>query len=175
MALLVITELLRQRSSRWLPQGPPLELYKKLSCCQHTTTIPLASGSKKRPSKKAFLFSAFQISQECLPLTDANLNQALFSGNMYVCVHARVLVAQSCPTLCDPVDCSSSVHGVLQARIVEWVAIPLSRGSSRPRDRTQVSCIAGGLYHWATREAPKGSIAIVIFGLGTLPSFRKIE
>ena len=54
-------------------------------------------------------------------------------------------VAQSCPTLCDPVDCSppgSFVHGILQARILEWVAIPFSRGSSQPRDQTQVSCIA---------------------------------
>ena len=55
-------------------------------------------------------------------------------------------VAQSCPTLCDPVDCSppgSSVHGILQAGILEWVAISFSRASSRPRDRTQVSRIAG--------------------------------
>ena len=55
-------------------------------------------------------------------------------------------VAQSYPTLCNPVDCSlpgSSVHGILQARILEWVAISFSRGSSRPRDRTQVSRIAG--------------------------------
>ena len=55
-------------------------------------------------------------------------------------------VAQSCPTLCDPVDCSppgSSIHGILQARILEWVAISFSRGSFRPRDQTQVSCIAG--------------------------------
>ena len=55
-------------------------------------------------------------------------------------------VAQSFPTLCDPVDCSlpgSSVHGILQARILEWVAMSFSKGSSRPRDRTQVSCIAG--------------------------------
>ena len=47
------------------------------------------------------------------------------------------LVAQSCPTLCDPMDCSppgSSVHGILQARILEWVAFPFSRGSSQPRD-----------------------------------------
>ena len=53
-----------------------------------------------------------------------------------------VLATQSCLTLCDPVDCSppgSSVHGILQARILEWVAISFSRGSSRPRDRTQVS------------------------------------
>ena len=53
-------------------------------------------------------------------------------------------VAQSCPTLCDPMDCSppgSSVHGILQARILEWVAISFSRGSSRPRDRTQVPAL----------------------------------
>ena len=55
-------------------------------------------------------------------------------------------VAQLCSTLCDPVDCSlpgSSIHGILQARILEWVAISFSRGSSRPRDQIQVSCIAG--------------------------------
>ena len=55
-------------------------------------------------------------------------------------------VAQSCPTLSDPKDYSlpgSSVHGIFQARVLEWVAISFSRGSSRPRDRTQVSHIAG--------------------------------
>ena len=55
-------------------------------------------------------------------------------------------VAQSCLTLCDPVDCSlpgSSVHGILQARILEWVAISFSRVSSQPRDQTQVSRIGG--------------------------------
>ena len=55
-------------------------------------------------------------------------------------------VSQSCPTLCDPMDCSppgSSIHGILQARILEWVAISFSRGSSRTRDQTQVSRIAG--------------------------------
>ena len=69
----------------------------------------------------------------------------------------KVLVAQLCPTLCDPMDCSlpgSSVHGTLQARILEWVATPFSRGSSQPRDRTWVSCIAGRFFTlWATREA----------------------
>ena len=61
-------------------------------------------------------------------------------------------VAQSCPTRCDPVDCSppgSSVHGILQARILEWVAISFSRGSSRPRHPTQVSsisCIEGRFF-----------------------------
>ena len=55
------------------------------------------------------------------------------------------LAAQSCPILCDPMDCSSpgsSVHGDSPARVLQWVAIPFSRGSSQPRDWTQVSCIA---------------------------------
>ena len=63
-------------------------------------------------------------------------------GSPYVCV----LVTQSCPTLCDPMDCSlqgSSVHEIFQARILEWVAISFSRRSSQPGDQTRVSCIAG--------------------------------
>ena len=67
------------------------------------------------------------------------------------------LVTQSCPTLCNRKDCcppGSSVHGILQARILECIAIPFSRGSSWPRDWTQVSCIAGVYFtSWATREA----------------------
>ena len=69
----------------------------------------------------------------------------------------KVKVAQLCPTLCDPMDCSlpgSSVNGILQARILEWVAIPFSRGSSQPRDPTQVSCSAGGFFTvWTTKQA----------------------
>ena len=61
-----------------------------------------------------------------------------------------------CVWFCDPVDCSppgSSVHGILQARILEWVAMPSFRGSSWPRDWTQVSCIAGGFFAiWAPRK-----------------------
>ena len=74
------------------------------------------------------------------------------SSDMCVC-----LPTQSCPILCDPMDCSppgSSVHGIFQARILEWVAISSSRGSSRPRDQTHVSCVScigrWVLYHWAT-------------------------
>ena len=66
-------------------------------------------------------------------------------------------VAQSCPTLCDPMDCSppgSSVHGIFQAWILEWVAISFSRGCSRPRDWTRVSRIVGRCFTiQATREA----------------------
>ena len=67
------------------------------------------------------------------------------------CVHAQSL--QSCPTLCDPMDCSprgSSVHGILQARILEWIAISFSRGSSWPRDGTRIY-----LLHWQVGSLPR--------------------
>ena len=64
------------------------------------------------------------------------------------------LVTKSCPTLCNSMDCSplgSSVHGILQARILEWVAIPFTRASSWPRDWTQVCCITGRFFNvWAS-------------------------
>ena len=64
--------------------------------------------------------------------------------NIYACVHAKLL--QSYSTLCDPpMDCSppgSSVHGILQARILEWIAMPFSRGSSQPRNRTSISYVS---------------------------------
>ena len=67
-----------------------------------------------------------------------------------------LIVAQSCLTLCNPMDYSppgSSVHGILQAKILEWVAISFSRGSSQPRNRTHISFIGRQiLYHWATGE-----------------------
>ena len=69
------------------------------------------------------------------------------------------LVTKSCPTLCDPMDCSlpgSSVRGIFHARILEWVAISFSRVSSWLRDGTQVSCIGRRiLYHWATQGSPQ--------------------
>ena len=61
----------------------------------------------------------------------------------------KVIVAQTCLSLCHLMDCSppgSSVHGISQARILQWVAIPFSRGSSQTRDRTQVSHIAGRFF-----------------------------
>ena len=68
------------------------------------------------------------------------------------------LVPQLCPTLFDSMHCSlpdSSVHGILQARILEWVAIPFSRGSSQPKDQIQVSRIASRLFTVrVTRKAP---------------------
>ena len=82
------------------------------------------------------------------------------------------LVTQSCPTLCDPVDCSppgSSVHGILQARVLQWVAISFSRGSSQPRDQTQVSDIAGRVFIiWAARE-PIISLGFAKWRYSTIP------
>ena len=87
-------------------------------------------------------------------------NQACSNLPLYLhmppSVSQSVLAAQSCPTLCDPMDSSvsaSSVHGILQARILEWVSIPFSRGSSQPRDQTWVSCISGRFFTiWAITE-----------------------
>ena len=76
-----------------------------------------------------------------------------------------VSVAKLCQTLCNPMDCSlpgSSVHGIFQARILEWVAISSSRGSSQLRDQTHVSCIGRQiLYHWATWEAISPYIFVI--------------
>ena len=76
--------------------------------------------------------------------TDIYCKQSI---HVYVCCCG--LVAKACLTLCDPVDCSppgSSVHGILQARVLEWGAISFSRGPSRPRDRTQSAVLAGTLW-----------------------------
>ena len=82
-------------------------------------------------------------------------------------------VAQSCPTLCDPMDCNLpgfSVHGISQAWILEGVAISFSRGSSPPRDWTRISYIAGRCFTlWATREVhslPKGPIKLCYTNTG---------
>ena len=84
-----------------------------------------------------------------------NSFQEIFIGHWCVCVelgaHAKSL--QSCLTLCNPMDCSppgSSVHGILQARILEWVAMPSSRGSSWPRDWICISYVL----HWQADSLP---------------------
>ena len=99
-----------------------------------------------------------------------------FSVHMCACVKSF----QLCPTLCDPMDCSppgSSVHGILQTRILQWVACPPSgdlpapRGPSRPRDQTSishVSCISRQvLYHWHHLESPLISHYILIYFPGS--------
>ena len=81
-------------------------------------------------------------------------NSTKFPASLHI--ESESEVAQSCPTLCDPMDCSlpgSSVHGIFQAIVLEWVAISFSSGSSRPRDGTQVSRIVDRRFTiWATRK-----------------------
>ena len=90
-----------------------------------------------------------------------------------------VCISLQCgPTLCNHMNCSpqgSSGHGISQARILEWVAIPFSRGYSWPRDQTWVSCIAGRFFtFWATREAQIITIIITISKLKLSNSFLAI-
>ena len=68
----------------------------------------------------------------------------IFSGNPCLYFGSEVTISQLCLALCDPMDCI--VHGILQARILEWVVFPFSRGSSQPRDQTQVSLIVGRFF-----------------------------
>ena len=82
----------------------------------------------------------------------------------------KVKVAQWCPTLCDPRD--STVHGILQARILEWVAFLFSRGSSRPRDPTQISSLAGKFY---TTEPPGKTRCYACLGLETTFCYKGVE
>ena len=85
----------------------------------------------------------------------------LFSSNDLE-IQLCVLATQLCSTLWDPMDSyppGFSIHGIFQAWKLEWIAIPSSRGSSWPRDWTQVSCIAGRLFTiWATREAMRNIV-----------------
>ena len=80
---------------------------------------------------------------------------------------SEVEVVQPCPAFCDPMDCSppgSSVHGIFQAKILEWIAISFSRGSSGPRDWTWVSCTAGRFFTiWATRESQGRKVKVLFY------------
>ena len=85
------------------------------------------------------------------------LHQMYLDTLIRVCTCVYVLVTQSCPTLCGSIDCSSagsSVHGILQVRVLEWIAVPFSGGSYPPRKWTRVSHITDRFFAiWVTREA----------------------
>ena len=109
-----------------------------------------------------FLFSYATFSTaKMLTFEEAVLRilQKSFNFNFYIFINVWLVsevVAHSCLTFCDPMDCSlprSSVHEIFQARVLEWVVISFSRGSSWPRDQTWVSHIVGRCFTiWATRE-----------------------
>ena len=112
-----------------------------------------------RSVKESFFDSIFYTTgKPVLSLVTLGPGQAVLllawqaTSSLWVTAWFWVKVAQSCPTLYNSKD--DTFHGILQARILEWVAFPFSRGSSQPRDQTQVSLIAGGFFtSWATREA----------------------
>ena len=103
------------------------------------------SKAEGPPSLRRLLSACLPV--PCWKLVGPHLTRKLsFNIRSLFCLICCRQVTQSCPTLCDPVDCSppgSSVHGILQAGILEWVAISSSR---RPRDQTRVSCTAGGFF-----------------------------
>ena len=113
---------------------------------------------------------------QCVNYVARWANYSLLISKVFIV--KKVKVAHSCPTLCNPLDCSppsSSLQGTLQARILEWVAIPFSRGSPRPRDQTQVSCIAGsiinsinnyGCENWTIKKAECQRIDALNCGAG---------
>ena len=83
-----------------------------------------------------------------------NIHKTKIIASGPIQVQVQVKITQFCLTPCKPMDCGppvSSVHGILQARILEWVTYPFSRGSPQQRNLTQVFCIAGGFFTiWAT-------------------------
>ena len=118
------------------------------------TSIKLCSLGTSHPICSLLLFYSFLVSSlasptKCLTSRDFQVSTLNYNFISPPCspgihIHCQVKVAQSCLTLCNPMD--YTVPGILQARILEWVAFPFSRGSFQPRDRTQVSRIADGFF-----------------------------
>ena len=142
--------MLPARSGEWETLPFPLP---RSSCC-----FPLLCCWHLVPSSSPWTVSQASIQLGLPGLTNKMQDAHAIFGS--TCVRAQ--------SLCDPMDRrppESSVHGILWARILEWFAMPSSRGSSWPRGQTPVSCgscIDGWiLYHWAIGEAPFGSILIL--------------
>ena len=134
----------------------------KHKCLSHWQTKPCLSCSAFLPSS-ILRWLLFDLSAVSGPFTPLCFFISYFYGwngfpsLLYLVKMLKVLVTQSCLTLCDPIDCSPPdfyAPGILQERTLGWAAIPFSRGSSQARDQTWVSFIAGGFFIvWATGEA----------------------
>ena len=132
----------RNGSLNALARLPSPNVLPGMICSNHSHCLPM-----KVQTQEALLFGT-----QCMEVGLLTFSEwGMWVGGC-LCREKKkveVLVTQLCPTLWDPTDCSLpgfSVHGISQVRIVEWVAIPFSRGSSPPRDRTQVSCLAGRFF-----------------------------
>ena len=117
--------------------------------------IENSRGTRARPRcTRHIRFLPVSCPNFCLPKEVTWTSPRSMGWGSVLCLECKkkVQVAQLCLTLCDCMDCT--VHGILLARVLEWVAVPFSRGSFQPRDQTQVSHIVGGFFtNWATREA----------------------
>ena len=116
-----------------LPQGEAPSLQRRVPPIHHNERKPLSNNEDPAQPKKK---------KKMRLLRKQEMPVFFQSITMFT---AAVLVFQSCPTLCNPTDYNPpgfSVHGIFQARILEWIAMPSSRRSSQPRDQTQVSYIA---------------------------------
>ena len=132
-----------------------------------TLRVLAAIGLRTLPTCACWLAAA---SVPCL--MNLPIQPFISSKSVAVSRMSEVKVAQLCPTLCDPIG--YTVHGILQARILEWVAIPFSGVSSLPRDWTQASCIAGGFFtNWAIRKAPLEWVCVTKVNLHLLTCYAK--
>ena len=132
---------LRVRHNRATKPSPPRQVLELMPFGYQGTTVTLMSSYTQRHGNQHPSWPVLEPESRLHLLGKVFLIYCLFSN-----FESASEVAQSCPTLGDPMDCSppgSSVHGIFQARILEWVAISFSRGSSLSRDRTRVSRIAG--------------------------------
>ena len=131
---------------------------KSCPTCNHMDCSPLGSSVLRQQYWSGLPFpSPGDLPDPGIKPASSALASGFFTTKPQVslCLHAKSL--QSCPILCDPMDCSlpgSSVHGILQTRILEWVAMPSSRGSSWPRDQTRISCSSSVAGRFFTNEPP---------------------
>ena len=149
--LLLSTWLFLPSSSAlpFAPHPPALEVSPSLRN-RAPLCLPFCPPPASPPSAFKHAQSSNILKWSLLPMPVLWEGCPMLTTPVFSCVHAESL--QSCPTLCDPTDCSlpgSSVHRILQARMLAWVAISSSRGSSRPRDQTHISvspALAGGFF-----------------------------
>ena len=148
----------------WFVQGPLVALWvfqstRKLDLILLIHLVWRLGGCFCHPDPSLYLCGcdSYSVGKLCLVSISRNCSRYWWVRNLnhwLIRPLCCCLVAKSCPTLCDPMDCSLpgySVHGILQARILEWVATSFSKGSFRLKDLAHISCIAGRFFTiWAT-------------------------
>ena len=139
-----------------------LPFHFSLSCIGERKGNPLQCSCLENPRDGgAWWVAIYGVSQSRTPLK--RLSSSSSSTREYISIFLSISagsIAQSCPNLYSPIDCSlpgSSVHGVFQARILEWVTISYCRGSSRSKDRTCISCISC-IDRWIFTTTPSGKL-----------------